>query len=217
MNDRNVTFRRVRGRVVPIRKKKTSDLDSDSVALVATGAGVAGASALKPGIKARGFKGNVYRGPGVKLITVSDKRRYMPRAFALTTDTGVDNKKVLYASTFFQKENRGWGKRLFAAVQFDAIETKKNTISGYVIKNKALRFTQREKSTFTFKGKKVNYNTARALVASGSPVTASTLVNPKNRSYLGMGLNKNISPNRLGVLAGAALAAVGIANIRKEK
>lgn len=214
-------FIRKNGRVIPIREKGDRPgygISGDQVSsglTVATGAGIAALGATKAGIKGKTFRANTYGGDGFRLLTVSDRTRWVPKGFALLSNSG-GRTSVAYASNFFNDDRKGWGKKLFSSVQFDAHQRGSKEIGGLVISNKALRFMGKESSTYSRKGRHFDYQTAKKLVGRGFGVTGTTKINLKNKSYLAFGLKKAWSPNRLMVGAGIAIALTGFMKRRSS-
>ena len=210
-------FIKKNGRIIPIREKKDTQ-KVKNVAIGAAGSVIAIKSLNKDSIKAKSFSSFTYKGPfSTRLHTVSDSKRFIPRAFAITRDNSVGGKRIMYASTLFQKERSGWGKKLFASVQFNAINEGKKNISGSVISTKALRFQANEKSKFFLSGREIDYISAKKAIKKGFIPSTVSAVNPKNRSYIGFGLKKAKSTNRFGLAIGASLAALSIYKLSKRE
>lgn len=200
-----VKFIRKHGRIIPIRGKK-----SNANKKIAAGSVI---TALSVGKSAKGktFKANFYKAPmGFGLTTVSDSKRYVPRGFAFTRNTGKSGKQIMYASNLFQKSGKGWGKKLFSAVQFDALQSGKKTLSGLVISPEALRFSSKENSIFTAGGRNIDYKSASKALKKDLVTKVTTTINPKNRSFVGFGLKKARRINKLTAIAGLGLLAKGI-------
>lgn len=207
-------FIRKNGRIIPIREK--GDIQKSSVGVI--GATVAVKAINRDSIKAKAFTSNTYSGPlSYKLQTVSNGKKFLPRAFAITRDNSVGGKRVMFASTLFQKERAGWGKRLFASVQFNAIKEGKTNISGSIISTSALRFTKNESSKYFLGGRGVDYIAAKKAIKKGFVPTAITQLNPKNRSYIGFGMKPSKSTNRFALAIGSTIAAGALYSLLKKK
>lgn len=208
-----VKFIRKNGRIIPIREKG----DEAKIAGVSAGSYVAYKGATKDSILAKTFKGNTYKFPmGMSVQTVSNEKRYLPRAFAVTRNNSVGGKRIMFASTLFEKERAGWGKKLFSAVQFNAIKEGKTNISGSIISTKALRFTKKENSKYFLDGKKLDYISAKKVIRKGYTPSAISLINPKNRSYIGLGLKGAKSTNKLAVAIGSTVAIGSLYSLLKK-
>jgi hypothetical protein len=203
-------FIRKNGRIIPIKENGDGE-KAKALAMATAGAVIISKSINKDSIKAKSFSSFTYNGPfSTQLQTVSDSKRFLPRAFAITRDNSVGGKRVMYASTLFQKERTGWGKKLFASVQFNAIKEGKNNISGAVISTKALRFQGGEKSRFFFSGREIDYRSAKKVIRKGFIPTTVSAINPKNKSYIGLGLKSSKTINRLGLAIGAGLVGFSL-------
>jgi hypothetical protein len=208
-----VKFVRIKGRIVPIRKKD----NGANKAQVASGAAIATYGATSKGFNAKTFSAKVFRGPGISLVSVSDKKRFLPRAFAITRKNSVGGEHVMYASNLFTKSNKGWGKKLFATVQANAISKKRKNISGTVISNEALRFMKKENSKFFAHGREINYASAKKVIKRGAFVKGMTQINPKNRSFVALGIKGAYKPNPLIISSGLLLAGIGMASKGRDK
>jgi len=203
-------FIRRNGRIIPIRDKN----DRHDVKVVA-GAAIAATGAAKTGVQAKTFSARFYRALGLKIVTATPDGKTAPRAFALVRRNAVGGDNVSFAASFSLKKRTGIGKKLFAAVQFDAARRGADHIAGMPISSQGLEFMRKQGAVFHAGGRVVGGLHASKAMKKDLVVVGFAPINVKSRSYIGMGLKKAWKPNLALIAIGAGLAGVGLLR-RKE-
>lgn len=198
-------FIRKNGRIIPIRDKN----DRQDAKIVAGGA-VATAGLAKTGVKARSFSADFYRAGPLKLVTMTPNGKLMPRGAALVRKNSVGGDNVMFAASSSLKKRTGLGKKLFAAVQFDAARLKRDHIAGMPITSAGMEFMRKQGAVFHAGGRVVDGKVASKAMKKGLWVKGFAPINLKNRSYAAMGLKKAWRPNKALVALGLGLAAHGL-------